>query len=102
MAHPTMKRSRKATRALAEPDGTGSPQRRGAHIASRPVATIKQRLGAGETLFGAFLALGSPLAAEALARAGFDWLLVDLEHGGGHEAGVLPQLLAAAPAHVLA
>jgi 2-keto-3-deoxy-L-rhamnonate aldolase RhmA len=64
--------------------------------------TIKQRLDAGETLFGAFLALGSPLAAEALARTGFDWLLIDLEHGGGHEATVLPQLLAARPAHVLA
>src|SRR3954451_11598699 len=54
---------------------------------------MKARLAAGETLFGSFLTLGSPLAAEAMGLAGFDWLLVDLEHGGGHEAELLGQLL---------
>jgi 2-keto-3-deoxy-L-rhamnonate aldolase RhmA len=57
------------------------------------VTSIKERLAAGETLFGSFLALGSPLAAEGLAHAGFDWLLVDLEHGGGHEAQALAQFI---------
>ena len=65
---------------------------------------MKERLAAGETLFGTFLSLGSPLAAEALGLAGFDWLLVDLEHGGGHEAELLGQVLGARAAgvHVLA
>jgi 2-keto-3-deoxy-L-rhamnonate aldolase RhmA len=69
-----------------------------------PQTPMKARLAAGETLFGSFLTLGSPLAAEALGLAGWDWLLVDLEHGGGHEAQLLPQALgaAAAGAHVLA
>jgi 2-keto-3-deoxy-L-rhamnonate aldolase RhmA len=62
------------------------------------VTAIKARLAAGETLFGTFLTLGSPLAAEALGSAGFDWLLVDLEHGGGDESQLLGQLLGAAAA----
>jgi 2-keto-3-deoxy-L-rhamnonate aldolase RhmA len=60
--------------------------------------TLRERLEAGETLLGAFLALGNPVAAEALALAGFDWLLVDLEHGAGGEAALLSQLQAAAAA----
>src|SRR3954451_11657682 len=57
------------------------------------MTNMKARLAAGETLFGTFLTLGSPLVAESLALAGFDWLLVDLEHGGGDESTLLPQLL---------
>ena len=56
---------------------------------------VRDRLAAGETLFGTFLGLGSALAAEACAVAGFDWLLVDLEHGGGDERALLQQQLAA-------
>jgi 2-keto-3-deoxy-L-rhamnonate aldolase RhmA len=65
-----------------------------------PETPLKARLTAGETLFGSFLTLGSPLAAEAMGLAGFDWLLVDLEHGGGHEAQLLGQLLGARAAGV--
>src|SRR4051812_31764149 len=61
---------------------------------------MKARLAAGETLFGTFLTLGSPLVAESLGLLGWDWLLVDLEHGGGHEATLLPQLLGASAAGV--
>jgi 2-keto-3-deoxy-L-rhamnonate aldolase RhmA len=61
---------------------------------------MKARLAAGETLFGTFLTLGSPLAAEALALAGFDFLLIDLEHGSGDESLLLGQLLAASAAGV--
>jgi 2-keto-3-deoxy-L-rhamnonate aldolase RhmA len=61
---------------------------------------MKERLAAGETLLGSFLALGSPLAAEAMGLAGFDWVLVDLEHGGGHESQLLGQLLGASAAGV--
>jgi 2-keto-3-deoxy-L-rhamnonate aldolase RhmA len=55
---------------------------------------IRERVLAGETVIGAFLNLGSPPAAELCARAGFDWLLVDLEHGAGTEADLLAQLYA--------
>ena len=48
-------------------------------------------------MYGTFLGLGSALAAEACALAGFDWLLTDLEHGGGDES----ELLAAAGSHRL-
>jgi 2-keto-3-deoxy-L-rhamnonate aldolase RhmA len=57
--------------------------------------SVRARLAAGETLFGTFLGLGSSLAAEACAVAGFDWMLVDLEHGGGDERALLQQQLAA-------
>ena len=56
---------------------------------------LSSRLASGDTLYGTFLGLGSALAAEACALAGFDWLLVDLEHGGGDESELLPQQLAA-------
>lgn len=55
---------------------------------------LPERLKAGETLIGCFLNLGSPLAAEMVGRAGFDFVVIDLEHGSGTEAGVLPQLQA--------
>ncbi|MCU1679792.1 MAG: 2-dehydro-3-deoxyglucarate aldolase [Amycolatopsis sp.] len=56
---------------------------------------LRQRLANAETLYGTFLGLGSGLAAEACALAGFDWLLVDLEHGTGGEDALIPQQLAA-------
>jgi 2-dehydro-3-deoxyglucarate aldolase/4-hydroxy-2-oxoheptanedioate aldolase len=58
------------------------------------MADVRGRLAAGETLFGTFLGLGSALATEACAVAGFDWLLVDLEHGGGDERALLQQQIA--------
>lgn len=42
--------------------------------------TLKQRLLSGEPTVGSWLMLGSAAAAEVLAGAGFDWLVVDLEH----------------------
>lgn len=43
---------------------------------------------------GTWLSLGSPVIAELAASSGFDWLLLDLEHGCGTEAALLPQLQA--------
>ncbi len=40
--------------------------------------------------------MGSAVAAEVCALSGFDWLLVDLEHGAGGEDVLLGQILAAA------
>ncbi|HUY96599.1 MAG TPA: aldolase/citrate lyase family protein [Verrucomicrobiae bacterium] len=64
---------------------------------SQPQApsSLRERARAGEELVGTFLSLGSPLAAEVCAQAGYDFVLVDLEHGAGGEAGLVGQLLAA-------
>lgn len=56
---------------------------------------LRSRVIAGDPLIGTFLNLGSSLAAEACAIGGFDWLLVDLEHGGAGEDCLLGQILAA-------
>jgi 2-dehydro-3-deoxyglucarate aldolase/4-hydroxy-2-oxoheptanedioate aldolase len=56
---------------------------------------VRARLAAGDTMYGTFLGLGSALAAEACAVAGFGWLLVDLEHGGSDEQALLHQQIAA-------
>jgi 2-dehydro-3-deoxyglucarate aldolase/4-hydroxy-2-oxoheptanedioate aldolase len=56
---------------------------------------LRHRLATGEILYGTFLGLGSALAAEACALAGFDWLLADLEHGAGGESSLVHQQLAA-------
>jgi 4-hydroxy-2-oxoheptanedioate aldolase len=54
-----------------------------------PERNLRARVLSGETLFGLFLDLGSPFSAEICARAGYDWLVVDLEHGAGTEAGLV-------------
>ncbi len=55
---------------------------------------IKKRLRDGETLIGCWLNLGSALTAEIVGLAGFDWVLIDLEHGVGNEKDALHQLQA--------
>ena len=45
-------------------------------------------------MFGTFLSMRSVVSAEVCARAGFDWGLVDLEHGAGAEAALLPEIVA--------
>ncbi len=42
--------------------------------------TIKETLANGQPSIGSWLNLGSPLAAEVMAAAGFSWLVVDAEH----------------------
>jgi len=42
--------------------------------------TIRDALRAGQPSVGSWLNLASPLAAEVMAAAGFDWLVVDTEH----------------------
>jgi 4-hydroxy-2-oxoheptanedioate aldolase len=56
------------------------------------IVDLRTRLQAGETLFGTFAGLGSPVATELVARAGFDWLIIDLEHGAGTEGELLANL----------
>jgi 4-hydroxy-2-oxoheptanedioate aldolase len=58
--------------------------------------TFRERVLAGEALVGTFINLGSAVTAEICAEAGFDWLLIDLEHGSGSQADLLGQLQAVA------
>ena len=46
-----------------------------------PNWTLKSRMAAGETTIGSWLNLSSPVLTEMMAKAGFDWLVVDMEHG---------------------
>ena len=55
---------------------------------------VRARWAAGETAFAAWLTLESPAAAAAVASAGFDAVVVDLQHGNATLGG-LPYLLAA-------
>jgi 4-hydroxy-2-oxoheptanedioate aldolase len=49
---------------------------------------LRSRLRSGEPTIGTFLGTASPITAEVCAAAGFDWLLLDLEHGAGGEEQV--------------
>src|ERR1700689_5327957 len=60
------------------------------------MTSLIERVRAGTPTRGTFLNLGSALAAEILALSGFDWLLVDLEHGAGGEEALVGQLFAGA------
>jgi 4-hydroxy-2-oxoheptanedioate aldolase len=55
---------------------------------------LKERIKKGEAVNGCWLNLGSSLTAEIVGTAGFDWVLIDLEHGAGNEKDVLSQLQA--------
>jgi len=55
---------------------------------------LKQRLLNGETLNGCWLNLGSAVTAEIVGLSGFDWVLIDLEHGAGSESSTLSQIQA--------
>jgi 4-hydroxy-2-oxoheptanedioate aldolase len=57
---------------------------------------IRRRLLARATLSGAWLSLGSSIAAEIAGASGFDWLLFDLEHGTSEYSDLLHQLQATA------
>ncbi len=55
---------------------------------------LKKRLKNGETVLGCWLNLGSSVSAEIVGLAGFDWVLIDLEHGVGGEADAYHQIQA--------
>jgi 4-hydroxy-2-oxoheptanedioate aldolase len=57
---------------------------------------FRRRVLAREWLTGTFLNLGSPMTVEVAGLAGFDWVLIDHEHGPGGEDTLLHQLHAAA------
>lgn len=57
--------------------------------------TFRRRTLAGEWLAGAWLNLGSCVTTEVAGNLGYDWLLLDHEHGPGGEETLLHQLQAA-------
>ncbi|MFW5738444.1 MAG: HpcH/HpaI aldolase family protein [Spirochaetota bacterium] len=56
---------------------------------------IHDRVAAGERLFGTWCNLGSSITVEMAGRAGFDWVLVDHEHGVGDQESLVAQVQAA-------
>ena len=46
----------------------------------------------GDTLMGSFISTGYPVNAELMGIAGFDFVIIDLEHGMGSERDILSQL----------
>jgi 4-hydroxy-2-oxoheptanedioate aldolase len=57
---------------------------------------IRARVLSRELVVGTWLNLGSSLTAEIAGQAGFDWVLLDVEHGAGDHESLLHQLQAVA------
>jgi 2-keto-3-deoxy-L-rhamnonate aldolase RhmA len=55
-------------------------------------ALLKERLASGEQLYGAFSVSFSPIVAEILGWAQYDFVVVDMEHGPGGTMAALPVL----------
>jgi len=53
---------------------------------------LKERIRQGEAVHGCWINLGSLVSAEIIGQAGFDWVLIDLEHGAGNEVIMYNQL----------
>jgi 4-hydroxy-2-oxoheptanedioate aldolase len=57
-----------------------------------PPNRFKQKLAAGEQQIGLWSVLADGYTAELIAGCGYDWLLIDAEHGPNDLRGVLAQL----------
>ncbi len=55
---------------------------------------LKKMLKDGRKTAGGWLQIASPFTAEIMSRAGFDWLMIDLEHGPGDILTLVSQLQA--------
>lgn len=62
-----------------------------------PENLFKKRLLAGDLQYGLWLGLSEVFSAEICAGAGFDWLLIDAEHGPNDLRTIFAQLQAIAP-----
>jgi 4-hydroxy-2-oxoheptanedioate aldolase len=54
------------------------------------MATLRERLLGPPPAIGTWLAVDNSISAEVMGRVGFDAVLVDTQHGGASEAGLLP------------
>ncbi|MEM1065525.1 MAG: HpcH/HpaI aldolase/citrate lyase family protein [Pseudomonadota bacterium] len=59
-----------------------------------PSNPLKAALAEGQAQIGIWLALSSPASADIAAQSGFDWALIDAEHGANDLAAILGQLRA--------
>lgn len=59
-----------------------------------PTNSLRHDLLARKPLIGCWCALGSPITTEVMGLAGFDWLLLDSEHGPNDVLSLVPQLMA--------
>ncbi len=50
-----------------------------------PSESFRDRLRGSEPLFGGWITIGDMLAARAMAAAGLDYVVIDLQHGGATE-----------------
>lgn len=57
-----------------------------------PANRFKQRMAAGETQIGLWSVLADGYSAEILAGCGYDWLVIDAEHGPNDLRSTLAQL----------
>ena len=62
-----------------------------------PANRFTQALKNGDKQIGLWISLSHNYAAEVVASAGYDWLLVDMEHSPGDIMSVLGQMQAIAP-----
>jgi 4-hydroxy-2-oxoheptanedioate aldolase len=62
-----------------------------------PKNTFKSALKAGQAQIGLWSSLSSNYSVEVIAGAGFDWILLDMEHSPNDLESLLTQLQAAAP-----
>jgi len=53
---------------------------------------LKTKLKAGKKTAGAWVQIASPFTAEILSSAGFDWLMLDMEHGPGDILTLVSQI----------
>lgn len=60
-----------------------------------PRNNFKRALAAGALQIGLWLSMTSPVATEVVAGAGFDWVLVDMEHSANDLVDVVAHLRAA-------
>lgn len=58
------------------------------------INSIRERVLNHELIVGTFINLGSNLTVEMAGNSGFDWVLIDLEHGAGDQESLVHQLQA--------
>ena len=58
------------------------------------ITSIRERALNGELLTGTFINLGNSMTAEMAGASGFDWVLLDVEHGSGDQDDLKHQIQA--------
>ncbi len=56
------------------------------------INVLKEKIKAGKKTAGAWVQIASPFTAEILSNAGFDWLMLDMEHGPGDILTLVSQI----------